>query len=921
MKNRLMVAMFLLLLTQLGYAGPFDPVASDISVGLLNKTFGGLMPAGGTDSIQAVMQVFNGAVLILGGVLASYTILAGTLGTAHDGEMLGKKFSSVWVPIRTALGTSLIFPVNGYCIIQHIVMALVLQGIGLADSLWTTYTGSVNMANITTQGIQAPDAKSLGSNAFQSLVCMKAYSKIQVSSDDILNPNVGPDFGILVDKGTDKTVYYFGDRGESMFDKDMCGQISLINYKAPTIQPSGTLPGTIQIDISTSSALAQQVADQQKQQLNTLLAALDPLATQLVTTGKEIDPAPINAAIQAYEKAVGDTATAQVKSIDGFSSLSANASKGGWASSFAYFIQLGYLYDSIQKTFLAVPTATGPTGSAASSEKYSDQFVPYFIPLQKTLTKGDLGVLAFGGGIPSKSTANQSIWNKISDLTNKISPTDAAKGLFVKYAKGFTGSPGEFSLITMKRLGNLCLEIAGGGWAASGIAFLTIGTHGGVASFLSLTMGIVTIPLLMMGFLLAFYLPMMPAMMGIGIVVGWFVNVAIGIFASPLWVIGHLNPHGDDFIGGQAQGYKLILSLTLRPALTVLGVIVAFVGMIGFGDLINNTFLGMFSLSQVDSGLLSWLVAFIAGAALYFLMMHNVIKKLLELPHVLPDEILSWIGGGGHSVGDYAHTVGGQGAGGSTMAGAIINPIGNKAQGGIGKDKESGGLLGKFMGGKGGAATGLDSLSPMSASQNLVSGLVSNGKIDNPSGASIGDAQAEKQFGGMISALGGAESKMGKQLLTNLADSTKDTSKADMTPSQMLNDAMGTTLKSNFGGNARNAIAAYTGGEFSGEKFDFAVSQFKEARNNLANNADISQSDAKDMLRDASVALSRDLKTNTGLEDGSVTAEQIFEKHLGQFKDVQPVVEVAATEPAVTVDPAPVVETPQTVEVVQPIKE
>ena len=53
--------------------------------------------------LVSAISTFNGAVLIIGGILATYTLLAGTLGTAHDGEMLGKKFSSVWIPIRYSL--------------------------------------------------------------------------------------------------------------------------------------------------------------------------------------------------------------------------------------------------------------------------------------------------------------------------------------------------------------------------------------------------------------------------------------------------------------------------------------------------------------------------------------------------------------------------------------------------------------------------------------------------------------------------------------------------------------------------------------------------------------------------------------------------------------------------------------------------
>lgn len=89
----------------------FTPVANDQSMLLINALFPGLTGAGGADSLVGAMGIFNGAVLMMGGVLATYTLLAGTLGTAHDGEMLGKKFSSVWIPI--------ICPWNCGCLANH----------------------------------------------------------------------------------------------------------------------------------------------------------------------------------------------------------------------------------------------------------------------------------------------------------------------------------------------------------------------------------------------------------------------------------------------------------------------------------------------------------------------------------------------------------------------------------------------------------------------------------------------------------------------------------------------------------------------------------------------------------------------------------------------------------------------------------
>lgn len=130
--------------------GIFDVSVNDTSIKMLAAVFGDLIPneldnivIKGNPIIGAI-KAFNVAMLAVGGVLAAYTVLAGTLGTAHDGEMLGKKFSSLWIPIRYSMGTALVLPVvgGGYCVMQALVMWLIIQGVGMADLVWHSYASN-----------------------------------------------------------------------------------------------------------------------------------------------------------------------------------------------------------------------------------------------------------------------------------------------------------------------------------------------------------------------------------------------------------------------------------------------------------------------------------------------------------------------------------------------------------------------------------------------------------------------------------------------------------------------------------------------------------------------------------------------------------------------------------------------------------
>lgn len=131
----------------------FQIPSQDLSMSILRSIFGSmgtlLLPSNtnitagmlaASDKkipLEIALSYFNNAVLLLGGIVVLYTIIVSTINTAHDGEMLGKKWNSIWIPVRTALGFALLLPSKaGYTIIQMIVMWFIVQGVGAADYIW-----------------------------------------------------------------------------------------------------------------------------------------------------------------------------------------------------------------------------------------------------------------------------------------------------------------------------------------------------------------------------------------------------------------------------------------------------------------------------------------------------------------------------------------------------------------------------------------------------------------------------------------------------------------------------------------------------------------------------------------------------------------------------------------------------------------
>lgn len=197
----------------------FTPPASDFSVVFLGNIFGivdGVLHGTGSQIMGSMFGVFNAAVLALGGIVIMYTLLVSTMNTAQEGQMLGQKWSSIWIPVRSVMGLALLVPkASGYCLMQIFVMWVVVQGVGAADKIWGAALDYLNRGGVIVQAqidptkalTEAPGGSEIATGAQAMLVgqvCMlglqhllenqlKAYQK-QLSS------NSGPCYGTPSDQ-------------------------------------------------------------------------------------------------------------------------------------------------------------------------------------------------------------------------------------------------------------------------------------------------------------------------------------------------------------------------------------------------------------------------------------------------------------------------------------------------------------------------------------------------------------------------------------------------------------------------------------------------------------------------------------------------------------------------------------------------
>ncbi|MDR6044196.1 UNVERIFIED_CONTAM: hypothetical protein NQD88_26525, partial [Escherichia coli] len=73
------------------------------------------------------------------------------------------------------------------------------------------------------------------------------------------------------------------------------------------------------------------------------------------------------------------------------------------------------------------------------------------------------------------------------------------------------------------------------------------------------------------------------------------------------------------------------------------------------GGIVNETFSGAFGMMSANAGI--GIIESLALIAVYIAMMFTVVKKSLSLIHIIPDEIMKWLGvHGSQSMSGYAQS-------------------------------------------------------------------------------------------------------------------------------------------------------------------------------------------------------------------------------------------------------------------------
>lgn len=655
---------------------------------------GGTGPASPDSIIGALSEILNAGMLIFTGLIVGYVFLTGVLNSAHEGNPLGKMYSTMWIPLRMVIALSLVLPFSGgYSTMQIGVLWVAGHGIGLANSAWNKALDYMSASGTLYPPNVALNFEDIAGNILESRVCMHGINtadrhvNVEEKPVEIVGGNSITDLRTpgqvgLIEMPPQHRVMQRYDSTYSLVGAGVAyASAWLAGFPNGVPRNYGSNPcGSITMEFSeidSSTGIEPEVVSFQQRIIQAhadLDERLDPLARSIVLkavddTAPDPDPLAFNDAVQIYKteylKAVNDTLAAiATKRINRFANgnpETANSTLGardaGWISVGAWYWDLQRINSETQKMVTVKPQLAGPTPDAIENADYSvfmDQMGVYRSNMMVTDANGYTV-----NAMERSSYADDNLGLRVvmatieKSLDVVLSEPDPLAGL-ANLGHSIIGAFEAAILVAIP------VKIAAK--TADDSAEAVGGLSGGAArvitsTALQLADGALTVVifaaflLLPLALMLAFYLPATPMILWIMGVVGWFTMLIEAVIAAPIWAASHAMPEGNGFVGQRAMaGYMVALSLFLRPTLMIFGFFSAAVLIIVMGKVVALLFIPAMSGMIGDS--LAGVVTLFAMLSILIVVMVQIAHRAFGLIHQVPDKVLRYIGGGAENLGE-----------------------------------------------------------------------------------------------------------------------------------------------------------------------------------------------------------------------------------------------------------------------------
>ena len=652
------------------------------SAALLNQLFGPLFPTAGADNGPTIFSTLIGfvnlAILSIAGMLFLYNVTAGLLQSAHEGEILGRRWSSLWAPLRVLFAVALLIPLpglGGYNVVQAGTAWLVKGATAMASEIWGQGARRILAGGVPIAKSASRADGELFKTVYRNQLCARianqqfeaAGSQLRVRLEEIQS-----------DSSTE-IISTIGERRDGV-----CGSYSIPDppgfIKNFDSQTSAAAEGAFRSTHSEMLAILVQRADaildlqwpglisnsDAMPDITTEVAAAMEAATARLASGnREIlriagganGSNPAREIVETYITG-GDCGKTQAGT--------AECSGEGWIGAGNWYMLIarlnsettgllrasvsaresGYVGDELNRLNRVVVLESDSPGwfrrnfGGIDEGKYLhlEEASRIWRTAEAELERATSRLAAYGFPLPG-SAASAASGNSSAGLIGQIWNISFAEGVKSMIENLSPSRWGEDPIIGIVNMGNWYLDVAGS--LMFGSAAVSVVSE----SLANTTVFLIAAPLAAIGVTQSFILPLLPFFYWVFAVIGYFLLVAEAVVASSLWALGHFRLDGEG-ISGEAgrRGWLLLLSVTLTPTLMIVGY---FIGIALFRIMTGLIDIGMFyAMSALTSA--SPLVAIfglIASGALVVVAYVAVIEQSFSLVSEFPARALAWIGG------------------------------------------------------------------------------------------------------------------------------------------------------------------------------------------------------------------------------------------------------------------------------------
>lgn len=682
----------------------FTASDKDVSIGLLQAVLGNWKDSAPDPTMGALFKAFNLGVLVFGSMLFLYVSTVGILHSAEDGAVLGKRWGSMFVPLRMAGGMALLFPMaNGYSAVQIIVLWLATNGVGFANWTMEQTLDSFVKNQGTAVTLQLVDASALAdtmTNVLQAEACVAEHNW---QLRDPANPSGITAFGgPTIEEGTGNNTYGKVSWGllpgapaalTSGFGAEDCGAIEIPNFNSFLGAGNGD-GGVAQAASNMVSGFSRMFKGANLNDANVAVrkahfAALDaaadklrPLAVSMVKGENAAGSATTLAAqvgIAALEYRANIAARLNqpgvLPSTTEMARLMQQGIKdNGWSTLGTWFYQYARIGSALSTMTSYAPEMTRPAKAGETDQAIQDALAGALSqsaanPATVVQIKGNN---AFSKDSFSAGSSEGGVEGWMVGATNSAANTSAR---FLGETFGVDSSNKLNAVMQLKNVGDNILSAAqvlyvgkqvydaGKAVASKTAVGAVVGTATGNSvkkfmgalgsEFATDTWGLMkfiglfaAFAMLGFGMTLAFWVPMAPFVLWLGAVTGWVIAVLEMVCAAPLWAAAHLHPEGEGMASKYgASGYMIIIEVFAKPVLMVVGFFVA----ARFVDPFLRFASGMFfnNMATINGDSITGILTTIAFVFIYVGFCVTLVQRSFTLIHVIPNSVLRWIGAGG----------------------------------------------------------------------------------------------------------------------------------------------------------------------------------------------------------------------------------------------------------------------------------